>query len=464
MPHKRHTARRERRALATVALPILVSQLAQLSMGAVDAAMAGRYSAVDLAGVALGSGVWIPLFVFFAGLLVANTTLVAHALGAGNAPGARATVHQAGWLAVLLSIPAIALLAGAGALLKLLPIEPDVARITAGYLRALALGVPAMAAHLCLRGVAEGSGHTRPVMVISLTAAAANVPLNYLFIYGAGILQPLGGVGCGVSTTLLWWLQLPAMALVVSRHPRFRALAVLGRPERPRPRSIRQLLTLGAPIGLAGFAETSLFGAVTFLLAPLGPLVVAANQIAMSISGLIFMVPFSFGMALTVRVSRHLGAGAPAAARSAVRTGLGLCLLFPLGSLAVLVFGGGALASLYTNNQAVVEIARRLLLMAAVFQFSDALQVNAIGALRGYRDTRVPSLLTLVAYWLIGLPIGYWLAYYGWERPFGAVGMWAGLIAGLTAAAAFLLLRLRHTTRLYPLGFGTATSPGCSEA
>lgn len=455
MHNSRGLARRERRLLATIALPILVSQLAQLGMGAVDAAMAGRYSAVDLAGVALGSGVWIPLFVFFAGLLVANTTLVAHALGGGDVAGARATVHQAGWLAVLVSVPAIALLAGAGPLLALLPIEAAVGRVTNGYLQALAFGVPAMALHLCLRGVAEGSGHTRPVMVISLVAAVANVPLNYLFIYGAGVLPPLGGVGCGVSTALLWWLQLPALAIVVSRHPRFRAMTVVRRPQRPRPAAIRRLLTLGAPIGLAGFAETSLFSAATFLLAPLGPLVVAANQIAMSITGLVFMVPFSFAMALTVRVSHHLGAGAPRDAWSTVRTGLGLCLLFPIGSLALLVFGGSALASLYSTDAAVIDIARSLLLMAAVFQFSDALQVSAIGALRGYRDTRVPSLLTLVAYWLVGLPVGYWLAYHGWPRPLGAVGMWAGLIAGLTAAAALLLWRLRYTARAQPLGIGT---------
>ncbi len=438
----------EQRQLLQIAWPILVSQLAQVGISVTDTVMAGHYSAVDLAGVALGASIWIPIYVSFAGLLISNTTLVAHAVGAGDSRHARGTAQQALYLSLLLCPLPFALLWNADYLLALLGSSGEVGAVADHYLDALAFAVPAMIWYLCLRGVAEGHGFTRPVMVISLAALLLNIPLNQLFIHGELGLPELGGAGCAYATTILLWLQAAVLSLVVHRHQRFAQLRLFRHWSRPSAAGIRALLALGVPISLTSFAETSLFSATTLLLAPLGATVIAANQIAINTSALLFMVPFSISVATTVRVGQHLGAGREHQARFAALQALKLCLVIPLLALAILVFGGPTIASWYTLDTAVSSLAASLLLLAALYQFSDALQACSLGALRGYRDTRIPFYLTLFAYWGVAVPVGYSLTYghLGLE-PRGVSGMWMGLIIGLTLAAVLLLSRLQWISR-----------------
>jgi MATE family multidrug resistance protein len=230
---------------------------------------------------------------------------------------------------------------------------------------------------------------------------------------------------------------------VVHRHPRFARLRLFRQWSAPHPASLHRLLTLGGPIALTSFAETALFSATTLLLAPLGAITLAANHVAMNISVLFFMVPFSISIATTVRVGHHLGAGQPGEARFAAGQALKLSLVAPVLAFMVLVFGGETITTWYTENRELRRIASGLLLWAALFQFSDALQACSLGALRGYRDTRIPFWLTLVAYWGVAVPLGYTLTYGGAGfAARGVSGMWIGLIVGLTLAAAALLWRL----------------------
>lgn len=444
MPAKPSRRRIEQGHLLQIGWPILVSQLAQVGISVTDTVMAGRYSAVDLAGVALGASIWIPIYVSFAGLLVSNTTLVAHAIGAEDNKRARRTAQQAFFVALALCPLPFLLLWRADWILGLLGGSADVTTIADHYLEGLALAVPAMAGYLCLRGVAEAHGLTRPVMLISLAALVLNVPFNQLFIYGYGDLAALGGAGCAYASTVLLWLQAAVLGMVILRHPRFAGLALFSQWQRPQRSAMQAVLALGIPIALTSFAETSLFSATTLLLAPLGATTIAANQIAMNTSALLFMVPFSISVATTVRVGQHLGAGSPPAARFAAIQALKLCLVVPFLALAILVLGGPTIASWYSPDQAVTDLAAQLLLLAAVYQFSDALQACSLGALRGYRDTRIPFYLTLFAYWGVAVPVGYGLTY-GLlvEDAWGVRGMWMGLIVGLSLAAVLLLGRLK---------------------
>lgn len=451
---KKHSKRiAEQKHLLQIGGPILVSQLAQVGMSVTDTVMAGRYSAADLAGVALGASIWIPVYVAFAGLLVANTTLVAHGVGAENPERTRKTAQQALWLALLLFPLPLLLLWQAELLLSMLGSSAEVSAIADHYLNALAPAVPAMACYLCLRGIAEGHSFTRPVMLISVAALALNIPLNDLFIHGRLGLSPLGGAGCAYATTILLWLQAVMLGLVVHRHGRFAQLQLFRYWSWPRLAPLRKLLALGVPIALTSFAETSLFSATTLLLAPLGATTIAANQIAINTSALLFMVPFSISVATTVRVGQHLGAGRPDRARFGAIQALKLCLLVPLLALVVLVYGGPTIATWYTLDTAVSSLAAHLLLLAAVYQFSDAIQACSLGALRGYRDTRVPFWLTLFAYWGVAVPVGYSLTYgHLTLEPWGVSGMWMGLIVGLTLAAVLLLLRLQWVSHRHSAG------------
>jgi len=438
----------EQKHLLQISWPILVSQLAQVGMSVTDTVMAGRYSAVDLAGVALGASIWLPLYVAFAGLLVANTTLVAHAVGADDRRRARQTVQQALWLSLLLCPLPLLLVINGELLINLLGSTVQVNAIADGYLNALAPAVPAMAWYLCLRGVAEGHGFTRPLMLISLGALLLNIPLNSVFIHGRMGLPELGGVGCAWSTTILIALQAATLSLVVHYHPRFKKLQLFSQWRRPQLQQLRKLLALGGPIALTSFAETSLFSATTLLLAPLGATVVAANHIAMNISILFFMAPFSISVATTVRVGQHLGAGRPRQARFAALQALKLSVIIPVLALAILVLGGPSIAGWYSVDAEVSALAAQLLLLAALYQFSDAIQACSLGALRGYRDTRIPFWITLFAYWGVAVPVGYNLTYGVFAiEPWGVSGMWAGLILGLSLAAVLLLTRLQIISR-----------------
>lgn len=448
--HKPSTskARHEIRQIARIGWPIIISQLAQVSMAVVDSIMAGRYASMDLAGVALATSLYVPIYVSLAGLLVANTTLLAHAVGANQQDKARHTAQQAVWLALLIAPVLMLVMFNAEILLGWFAAEPGVVAIADRYLNLLAPSIPAMAVYLCLRGIAESHSFTRPVMIISLAAAVLNIPLNLVTIYGGLGIPAMGGAGCGLSTAILVCLQAIALALTVYAHPRFGKLKLFSGWERPRATDMLSILKLGGPIGLTNLSETTLFSAITLMLAPLGATVIAANQVAMNFTALLFMIPFSISVATTVRVGQHLGAGSPKGARFAALQALKLCLVFPLINLTILLLSAPYIAGAYTDNQAVISLATQLLVMAAFFQFSDALQAFSLGALRGYKDTRRPFWITLFAYWGVAVPLGYFLTYGGAEvSALGARGMWVGLIVGLSLAAVLLLRRLAMTSQ-----------------
>jgi MATE family multidrug resistance protein len=211
---------------------------------------------------------------------------------------------------------------------------------------------------------------------------------------------------------------------------------------------ILTFLRLGLPIGFALLIEVSMFCVLALLLAPLGETVIAANQITISYTGMIFMVPLSIAMALTIRVGQLVGAGQGDAARHAVITGVMITLTIALVSSSLSLLLAESIVGLYTDREAIIGLAATLISIAAVFQFSDALQVSAAGALRGYKDTAVPLLMVFIAYWLIGLPVGYVLGFTQWlTAPQGAAGLWYGLLIGLSVGAVLLTTRLVRIAR-----------------
>lgn len=438
----------ELRALLGLAGPIIIAQLANTAMGFVDTVMAGRVSANDLAAVALGNSIWVPVFLLMTGILLATTAKVARKVGAGQHALIGPLVRQALWLALLVGLLAGALLLAAEPLLVLMKVDPQLVAPSMGYLQAVAIGFPAIALYNVLRYFSDGLGSTRPTMVIGLLALLLNIPANYVFIYGKLGLPAMGGVGCGWATALVMWFMLGAMLLWVRWAPVYRSSQLFRQLERPHWPAQRELLRIGLPIGISIFAEASIFSVIALLIGGLGATVVAGHQIALNFSAMIFMVPYSLSMAATVRVGQALGSDRPREARFAA----GIAMLAALGC-ACLSSGSMLLlrediARLYTPDSAVVAVASALIVYSALFQFSDAIQVTAAGALRGYQDTRATMLITLLAYWGIGLPIGYALGLSDWlGPPAGPAGLWQGLVVGLTCAALLLGVRLQRIAR-----------------
>nr|WP_312232103.1 MATE family efflux transporter [Pseudomonas sp.] len=440
--------RTELRTLLALALPIIVAQLAYTSIGFVDTVMSGRFSARDLAAVALGNSIWVPVFLLMTGILLATTPKVAQRFGAGQHGEIGPLVRQALWLALAVGCLAGTLLWNAEFVLRLMKVDPNLIEPAMGYLHGVAFGFPCVALFHVLRCYSDGLGRTRPAMVVGLLGLLVNIPLNYVLIYGKLGLPPLGSVGCGWATAMVMLFMLLGMLWWIRRAPAYTATSPLRRFDWPDWTLIKRLLGIGLPIGIAVFAESSIFAVIALLIGGLGATVVAGHQIALNFASLVFMIPYSIGMAATVRVGQALGREQPREARFAAGVSIATALAYACVSATCMLLMLEPIARIYSSAPEVIEVAVALIVYAALFQFSDAIQVTAAGALRGYQDTRATMILTLFAYWGIGLPVGYLL---GLTDLLGAAsgpaGLWQGLIVGLTCAALMLTLRLKSSAR-----------------
>ncbi len=433
----------EWRTLATLGGPILITQLSQMANGVIDTVMAGHYSAQDLAGVAIGNSFWMPVFLFFIGILTALQPTISMHRGAQALHKIAPVTWQGIYIALCSAALMIALLWHTQPALQALNLESHTASITQGYLRGFLWGVPAMLLIVAMRGFTDGLGHTKIIMGVSLLSTLINLPFNYIFIYGKFGIPAMGGIGCGWATALANTIALFVLLIYLYRSKTFSQISFLKNFHKPNFLEIKKLLRLGIPIGSTLFFEVSMFTVIALFLAPLGPIVVAGHQLVLNFVSLMFMVPLSLGMALTLRVSFLAGQGEVQTAHLLARSTLLLALCIALFYVPLLIFGTHAIAAAYTNDAAVIAIAVQLLKLAAIFQVADVLQVTAISGLRGFHDTRIPMLIILLSFWGIAMPLGYTLTFTNILVPaMGAAGFWLALIAGLVSACVLLLIRL----------------------
>lgn len=444
MPPSLPQARSDAAAIARLAGPLLVNNLATAGMVTADTVMAGWLGARDLAAVAVGANYVSFFHLGGLGLLMALSPTVAHAYGAGRDDDVGSYTRNALWLALAMAVLMCAALAFAKPVLIAIAIPPDVADLAARYVRAVAFGVPAMFAFLAMRFASEGIGWTRPIMFTALLAFAANVAGNYVFMYGKFGLPALGAVGCGVGTALASWAVFAFMWFYMRRHRRYRPYAPLRRFEAPSRARLREILALGLPISGSVLAEGGLFASAGLMLGSFGPTVLAGHAIAINYGALMFMIPLSLHSATTIHVGHRLGRGEVTAARFSGWVGMALCVAIMTASALVLLALRRHVAAAYTGDAAVLAIATQLLAFVAAFQIADGLQVGAAGALRGFKDAHIPMALNLVAYWLVGFPLAYG---FGVVLGQGARAVWTGLIAGLTVCAVLLSWRYALISR-----------------
>ena len=434
----------ELKKLFHLMIPILITQFSQAGLGLIDTIMAGHLSAQDLAAIAVGVGLWIPVMLLFCGIMIATTPLVAEANGARTPEKIATITRQSLWVALVLGVIAGLILQLLPALLPVLGV-PETLHPKAGlFLHAIGFGMPAVTMYAALRGYSEAIGHPRPVTVISLLALVALIPLNYLFMYGLGPVPALGSAGCGFATAILQWLMLITLAIYILKNPAYQKTQPFAKFEKIDTYWVKRILMLGFPIGLAIFFEVSVFSTAAIVLSPLGEITVAAHQIAMSITSQLFMIPMSLAIALTIRVGTYYGEKNYRAMQKVQLLGLATGTLLAFMTMALLLIFRNQIISLYTSDLMVTQIAVYLVLFAVAYQLMDAWQISAAGCLRGMQDTKGPMWITMIAYWVIAFPVGVYLSRY---TNIGPAGVWIGLIVGLSIACVLLLLRLYQNNK-----------------
>lgn len=436
----------EARQLLALAIPVILAQIAQTAMGFVDTVMAGGYSATDMAAVAIGTSIWLPAILFGHGLLLALTPTVAQLNGSGRRERIAHQVRQGFWLAGMVSVLVMVVLWNAGYIIHSMHnIDPLLADKAVGYLRALLWGAPGYLFFQVARNQCEGLARTKPGMVMGFIGLLVNIPVNYIFIYGHFGMPELGGVGCGVATASVYWVMFFSMLFYVKRAHAMRDIQHAQHFGKPDWAVIKRLTQLGLPIALALFFEVTLFAVVALLVSPLGIVDVAGHQIALNFSSLMFVLPMSLAAAVTIRVGYRLGQGSTLDAQTSAWTGIAVGVCMAVVTAIFTVVMRKHIALLYNDNPEVVALASFLMLLAAVYQISDSIQVIGSGVLRGYKDTRSIFFITFIAYWVLGLPSGYILALTDWVvEPMGPAGFWTGFIIGLTSAAIMMMWRMRY--------------------
>ncbi|MGJ8515242.1 MATE family efflux transporter [Carnimonas bestiolae] len=438
-------------SLIRMSMPILVGQLAQMGISTGNVILAGHSSTVDLAAVSLGASLWVPLLVLMNGILMGLTPVIAQLFGARRFADMADPVQQNCWIALCCGIIAAVLIyLVAPSLLALMSVPDDVQQAATRYLEVMAFGMPGLAFYFALRSWSDGLNHTKPGLWISLLGLAASIAVGVLLVPGIAGLPRLGAVGCGLASAVSMWVSALCMWRYVAKAKVYRPVEVWKNGlQPPRLSSIMALLKVGLPIGVAVFSEVTMFSVIALLISVYGTITIAAHELALNITGVLFMVPMSLGIALTIRVGTRLGEQLPRTARKEAWNGMLLAVLGALINALIIWLFARQILAIYTSNADVMALALNLLHLTMIFQLSDSLQAGLAGALRGYKDTRAVMLITLTAYWPIGIGSGVVLGYGVGDafEGFGIYGFWTGFIISLTSAAVLLAMRLHRVAR-----------------
>jgi len=450
---QRHIIRTEVKELVLLAGPVVAAQLGQISNGFIDVVMVGRLGPASLAGVALGNSTFFLFVLVSLGVLTAVGPMVSQAYGAGQHEPIGRSVRQGLWLGLALTLPAFLLLWNAAPIWRLMQQDEQTVLLAQQYLHAIVWGYLPFLWFIALRSFIEAVSRPWPVTFIVFTGVGLNIFANYVLMFGKLGFPALGLVGTGWASTLVYWFLFLALAVFIQARPRFRAFRLFARLGKPDPHYFRELLRIGWPIGVSYGVEVGLFSATAFLMGTLGPVPLAAHQVALQCAAFTFMVPLGIGIATSVRVGQAVGRRDADGVRWAGYLGVLLAAAFMLCAGLLFWIAPRPVVSLYLDldnlaNTEVVEMAVGLLGIAAVFQIFDGIQVAAAGALRGLKDTRIPMVLAFISYWILGLPVSATLGFVlGW----GARGLWWGFVLGLASASVLLSWRFYRHTRHIPV-------------
>ncbi len=444
-----HSIKCEMKKLFLLAMPVVLGQLAGLSMSVVDTIMSGRAGSVHMAAVAIASSLWVPMTIFGQGLLMAVTPFVAqtytNATQETRDEEMAVFLRQGLWLTFFVATVIFFLLFALSFIIPYLGFEKELTDISQKYLYILIGGIFPYQFYVVCRAYLEGLGKTRPTMFIGFLALGVNIPLNYIFIFGKLGFPPLGGVGCAIASLICIICMATGMFFFTKRaYKKAFTYAPINMPV------IKRILKVSFPNALALLIETSIFALIALFLAPFGQDTIAGHQVAMNAGSMLFMIPLGFSIAVAVRTGNALGANDRIAAKTVRTSAILIALIIGTINASIFLLFREQIAHIYTNDNIVFNLAITFMLFAAVYQIVDAIQVVMIGVLRGYNDTKALFGYCVISYWIISLPTSYILAFYGIPSildPIGPYGFWVGLSIGLTCAFIFFCFRIAYLER-----------------
>lgn len=440
------------RRLLDVMIPILITQTAIMAMNFCDSAMSGHAGAVHLAGTAIGGNLWMPVMASLNGILLGSMPIIAHLLGRGERQNIGRVVRHTMLLATVFSL--LLLVVGVLFLDRLLGtfgLEPQVHYIAKMYIAAIGVGVLPFFLSTALRALVDTSGYTGITMKIYLLALPVNAFLNYCLIFGKFGAPALGGIGAGLATGITYWLEFFIFVWVVHKLPAFAPLRIFTDKFKFDMAQLRENLSLGVPMGMAIFMEASIFGVIAIFIAKFGTVIIAAHQAAMSFTSLLYMVPLSFSMSLTIVVGVEAGARRFGEALRYSLLGIACNITVAVLLTIFVLFDREFIAGLYTSEPVIIRQTIGFLFYAMFFQVMDATAAPIQGILRGYKDVKATFWAGLAAYWLICLPLGCYFDYY---MHFGPSSYWLSLDIGLLCAVLFLGGRFWYLQRKIKINGG----------
>ena len=443
---------REFRYNLRLASPVILGMLGHSFVAFADNVMVGQLGTAELAAVSLGNS-----FVFIAmslgiGFSTAITPLVAEADGAGDRQEGRRVLKHGLVLCALLGLALFGAVLLSKPLMYLMDQPDEVVALAIPYLDLVAFSLITLIIFQALKQFSEGLSRTKYPMYATILANVINIVLNYLLIFGALGFPRLGIVGAAIGTLVSRVGMVVFLWLLVAKRPVFSDYVGRLRFRHIENGMLRKIVNLGFPSALQMFFEVAIFTAAVWMSGVLGKNPQAANQIALNLSSMTFMFGMGLGVAAMIRVGNQKGLRDYPELRRVATSIFLMTLMLQVGFAIFFLLGRNLLPTIYldtqdltnqADNMEVLSIAARLLLVAAFFQISDGIQVVVLGALRGLQDVRIPTLITFVAYWLVGFPISYYL---GLHTRLESTGIWIGLLLGLTASSIMLYLRFRHMT------------------
>ncbi|MCM3789313.1 MATE family efflux transporter [Domibacillus indicus] len=444
------SGREKMKVFLTIMTPILLTQLGMYMMNFIDTVMSGRASPKDLAGVAVGTSLWFPVFTCLSGILMSLTPVISENIGAKRNKDISFSLIQGLYLSIGLSLGIFTIgVLFLDLVLQMMPLQNEVRAVSKGYLTGLSSGIVPLFMYTALRSFIDSHGKTHITMTIIFLAVPINMLLNYLFIYGRFGIPALGGAGTGYASGITYWFLFLSAFFYIAKGKAFSGYHLFKSFPGISLSKWKELLGLGVPIGVTMFLESSIFSVVTILMSRYDTDTIAAHQAAANFAYLFYMLPLSIALTLTICVSHEVGAGRREEAKK--YSYLGMMMAFGLGLLSCLFifYLRTPVSYLYTNSPSVALLIQKFLVFSIFFQLSDALATPIQGVLRGYKDVKMTFIIALISFWIIGIPTGSLLAVF---TKLEAFGYWIGLISALASMAAALFIRLQWLQRKSQLG------------